>query len=53
MSVVDEVRKGIQDLVTPDMRAIMIRLDVVEKQIAELVLQRLSRIEEQQKRLQK
>lgn len=92
MPLIDEVRKGIQDLVTPDLRAVMVRLDIVEKQIAELkgdtkdlrgevksgfedierkaekrheemvqqlrqvidyaaVLQRLSRVEEEQKRL--
>jgi len=93
MSLVEEVRKGIQDLVTPDLRAVIVRLEVVEKQLAEMkgdmkelrgevkssfadaerkaekrheemvgnirqvidyaaVLQRLSRIEEAQKRLQ-
>lgn len=86
MSIIEDVRKGIQDLVTPDMRAISARLDMLEKQMAELksdmkagfaeaerraekrhedltgnirqvvdyavVLQRLSHLEEQQKRIQ-
>jgi len=38
MSVVDDVRKVIQDLVTPDMRAVSVRLDHVE--------QRLSKVED-------
>lgn len=36
MSVVDDLRKLLQDLVTPDLRALAVRVEHIEKSLAEL-----------------